>query len=98
MPRNNDPADAVSQVADHVRDKAAEVTEQVREIGHKVRDAATGTYGQVRDQAAGYVNQGRETAEEWEKSLETYVQEKPLQAVLLAAGVGLLVGLLWKRR
>jgi ElaB/YqjD/DUF883 family membrane-anchored ribosome-binding protein len=98
MPRIHDPAEAVSQVADHVRDKAAEVTEQVREIGHKVRDAASGTYGQVRDQAVGYVNQGKETAEEWEKSLETYVQEKPLQAVLLAAGVGLLLGLLWKRR
>ena len=31
-------------------------------------------------------------AQEWEKHLEEYVQEKPLQAVMIAAGVGLLLG------
>jgi ElaB/YqjD/DUF883 family membrane-anchored ribosome-binding protein len=97
MPRINDPAGAVNEAAGAVRDKASEVSDTVRDIGNKVRDAATDTYGQVREQAAGYINQGKEAAEEWEKSLETYVQEKPLQAVLLAAGVGLLLGLLWKR-
>ena len=105
MSRNNDAAEAVSHAGDRVRDKAAEVTENVRDIGNKVRDAASDTYGQVREKTADYINQGKdyihqgtEAAEEWEKSLETYVQEKPLQAVLLAAGLGLLIGLLWKRR
>jgi ElaB/YqjD/DUF883 family membrane-anchored ribosome-binding protein len=102
MPRINDPSEAVSHAADRVRDKAAEVADNVREnvrdIGTKVRDAASESYGQVREQAVGYINQGKEAAEEWEQSLETYVQAKPLQAVLIAAGVGLLLGLIWKRR
>jgi ElaB/YqjD/DUF883 family membrane-anchored ribosome-binding protein len=34
---------------------------------------------------------------EMEQSLEQYVQEKPIQALLMAAGVGLLLGILWKR-
>jgi len=97
MPRINDPSEAVSQTADQVRDKAAQVTDTVRDIGNKVRDAASDTYGQVRDQTVGYINHGKEAAEEWEKSLESYVQEKPLQSILLAAGIGLLLGLLWKR-
>ena len=29
--------------------------------------------------------------------LEEYVQEKPIQSLLIAAGVGLLLGILWKR-
>ena len=36
-------------------------------------------------------------AHEWEEGIESYVREKPLQAVLIAAGVGLLLGALWKR-
>jgi ElaB/YqjD/DUF883 family membrane-anchored ribosome-binding protein len=40
---------------------------------------------------------GRQRAQEWEKGLEDYVHEKPLQAILIAAGVGMLLGVLWKR-
>jgi len=83
--------EAVNQAADRVREKAAEVSEHLK-------GAATEKYNEVRDRAANVYNQGREAAEQWEQSLESYVQEKPLQAVLLAAGVGLLLGLLWKRR
>jgi ElaB/YqjD/DUF883 family membrane-anchored ribosome-binding protein len=84
-------AEAVGNATDRVRDKAAEVSQQIK-------DAATEKYGEVRDRATDVYNQGREKAEQFEQSLESYVQEKPLQAVLLAAGVGLLLGLLWKRR
>jgi ElaB/YqjD/DUF883 family membrane-anchored ribosome-binding protein len=90
MSRINDPSEAVGQAADRVRDKAADVSQQIK-------DAATDKYNQVRDRATDAYQQGKETAEQWEQSLETYVQEKPLQAVLLAAGIGLLLGLLWRR-
>lgn len=98
MSRINDPAQAVGHAADGIRDKASEVAGHVREVGNKVREAASHTYGQVRDEAADYIHRGKEKAQEWEESLESYVQNKPLQAVLIAAGVGLLLGLLWKRR
>jgi ElaB/YqjD/DUF883 family membrane-anchored ribosome-binding protein len=91
MSRINEPtAESVSQAADRVRDKAAEVSQHLK-------DVASEKYDEVRDKAAQAYNQGREKAEQWEQSLESYVQEKPLQAVLLAAGIGLLLGLLWKR-
>src|SRR5580704_11502797 len=82
---------------ENLREKASEVKQNLRDIGGQVRDAANEKYEQVREQAGDFYRHGRETAQEWEHSLESFVQEKPLQAVLIAAGVGMLLGLLWKR-
>jgi ElaB/YqjD/DUF883 family membrane-anchored ribosome-binding protein len=51
----------------------------------------------LRDQAADYYEQGREKAHEWQHGVEQYVQEQPIKALLIAAGVGMLLGILWKR-
>ncbi len=76
---------------------ATQVSQNLREMGTQVRDAATEKYEQLRDSAQEYYQQGRDRAQEWEHGLESYVREKPLQAVLMAAGAGVLLGLLWKR-
>ena len=76
---------------------ATQVGQNLRDLGGQVRDMATERYSQLKDQASEYYETGRERAREWEEGLEQYVQEKPLQAVLIAAGVGVLLGLLWKR-
>ena len=78
-------------------ESATQVGQNLRDLGGQVREAATERYSQVRDQATEYYDQGRQRAREWEEGLESYVHEKPLQAVLIAAGVGVLLGLLWKR-
>ena len=83
--------------ANQMRDTAKQVQENLRNLGGQVRDAATEKYGQLRDQAADYYEQGRQRATEMEQSLEQYVQEKPIQSLLIAAGVGMLLGILWKR-
>jgi ElaB/YqjD/DUF883 family membrane-anchored ribosome-binding protein len=93
----SDPSGQGGAAADQLRDKAAEVGQNLRDMGGQVRDAASEKYNQLRDQAGDYYNQGREAAMEWEQGLENYIQEKPLKAVLMAAGVGMLLGLLWKR-
>jgi ElaB/YqjD/DUF883 family membrane-anchored ribosome-binding protein len=85
------------QGAQALGQKATEVGQNIREMGGQVREAATEKYEQLREQATTYYDQGRQRATEWEQGLESYVQEKPLQAVLMAAGVGVLLGLLWKR-
>jgi ElaB/YqjD/DUF883 family membrane-anchored ribosome-binding protein len=76
---------------------AAQVGQNIRDIGSQVRDQAGEKYEQFRDQAGEYYEQGRQRAMEMEQGLEQYVQEKPIQALLIAAGVGLLLGMLWKR-
>jgi ElaB/YqjD/DUF883 family membrane-anchored ribosome-binding protein len=48
---------------------------------------------QAKDVAA----QGRESIRTWPTQLEKQVREKPLQSLLMATGIGLLLGLLWRR-
>jgi ElaB/YqjD/DUF883 family membrane-anchored ribosome-binding protein len=63
---------------------------------------------EMRDQAQQLIAQGKEVATEyyeesrnqvlaWQQQLEDQVREKPLQSLLVAAGVGLLFGLLRRR-
>ena len=80
-----------------VGESATQVGQNRRDLGGQVRDMASERYQQLRDQATEYYDQGKQRAQEWEESLENYVHEKPLQAVLIAAGVGVLLGLLWRR-
>jgi len=81
----------------NLTDKAAEVGQNLRDLGGQVRDQAREKYEQFSGQAREYYDQGREMAQQWEQSLESYVQEKPIQSLLIAAGVGMLLGILWKR-
>ncbi len=76
---------------------AAEVKENLRDIGTQVRDQATQQYEQMKEQAGQYYEEGRRRAMEMEQTLEQYVQEKPIQSLLIAAGVGMLLGMIWKR-
>lgn len=89
--------ETAAQVGQNLRDIGSQVRDQATEKYSQVRDQATEKYNQLRDQATNYYDQGRERATEWEQNLETYIHEKPIQAVMMAAGVGVLLGLLWKR-
>jgi ElaB/YqjD/DUF883 family membrane-anchored ribosome-binding protein len=80
-----------------LKEAAQQVKQNIRDLGSQAREAATQQYDQLRDQATEYYEQGRERAREIEQSLEQYVQEKPIQSLLIAAGVGMLLGILWKR-
>jgi len=68
-----------------VRDKAQEVSAQVSD-----------TARQVSETASDYYEQGREQIEQVGQSLEDHIREKPLQSVLMAAGIGMIIAFLWK--
>ena len=80
-----------------LKESAQQVQENLRELGGQVREAASEQYHNLRQQASEYYEQGRQRAQEWEQGLEQYVQEKPIQSLLIAAGVGMLLGILWRR-
>jgi len=84
------------QVAGDLKEAASQVGQNLRDLGGQVRDTATQQYEQLRQQANDYYEQGRQRAVEMEQSLEQYVQEKPIQSLMIAAGVGMLLGILWK--
>jgi ElaB/YqjD/DUF883 family membrane-anchored ribosome-binding protein len=80
-----------------ISQSAADVQQNIRDMGGQIKDAATEKYSQLRDQAQDYYEQGRQQAMEWEQGLEDYVRQKPLQSLMIAAGVGMLLGIIWKR-
>ena len=85
------------EAAGQMRETAQQVQQNLRDLGGQVRDVAGQKYDQLRQQATDYYQQGRDRAMEMEQSLEQYVQEKPIQSLLIAAGVGMLLGILWRR-
>lgn len=97
MSRMGDTGNQGSASTANLGDAAQQVGQNLRDLGSQVRDQAREKYEQYGDQARQYYEQGRDRAQEMEQNLEAYVQEKPVQALMIAAGVGLLLGLLWKR-
>ena len=79
------------------RSPAQETSRQVRDTAQEVSAQVSDTARQVSETASAYYEQGREKMGEVEHYLEDAIRTKPLQSVLLAAGVGLLIALLWKR-
>jgi ElaB/YqjD/DUF883 family membrane-anchored ribosome-binding protein len=81
----------------HTPSSAAEQREWMQaaaqEVSHKVQEMAQ----QGQEAAAEYYQQGRERVLAWQQQLEHQVREKPIQSLMVAAGLGLLFGLLRRR-
>lgn len=97
MSRLNESGADSKGATDQLKDSAQQVGENIRNLGSQARDAATEKFNDLKQQATDYYGQGRDQAKEWEQGIEQYVQEKPIQALLIAAGAGALLALLWKR-
>jgi ElaB/YqjD/DUF883 family membrane-anchored ribosome-binding protein len=67
-------------------------------MGQTVRDAAQEKIEQVSDRASQYCDQGQEKVHGVACACEQFLRQKPLTSVLVAAGVGLLLGRFWLRR
>jgi ElaB/YqjD/DUF883 family membrane-anchored ribosome-binding protein len=97
-----------TQVRDHVQELGAQVQERAQELGAQVRNWTQEVGGQLKEGAQEAVRQaetsasqlsaqGREAVGQLEKTLEDYVRAKPLQSLMIAAGVGVMVALLWRK-
>jgi len=67
------------------------------ETGKEPGDQAQELITQGKEVVAEYYEEGRNQVLAWQQQLEHQVREKPLQALLVAAGVGLLFGLFRRR-
>lgn len=75
----------------------AERLDRMQETGKELLDKAQELTVQGKDVAVEYYEEGREQVLAWQQQLENQVREKPLQSLLMAAGIGLLFGLLRRR-
>ena len=84
--------------ADELRNQMSKVGEDISELGSTAREAAQEKIAHVRGTMADYYKQGKTKAQELEHTVEDQIRAHPIQAVLVAAGVGLVIGLLFRRR
>lgn len=74
------------------------VVQDLQELGGRAREMAQEKVEQVRAGAADYAKEGRERVQQVGHTIEQYIHEQPLKSMLIAAGVGLLVGRFWMGR
>ena len=88
----------MSTTSDRIGAQAQEVSKNLKEMRHIVREAAQEKLGQVRENANEYYQQGRDKVHGVASTFEQFVRERPVKAVLIAAGIGWLFGRFWMRR
>ena len=87
----------MSTTSDQLGQQAKEVTEDLQKMCGTVRDAAQEKLGQVGEKASQYCEQGQEKVHGVACQCEQFLRQKPLTCVLLAIGIGWLLGRFWKR-
>jgi ElaB/YqjD/DUF883 family membrane-anchored ribosome-binding protein len=82
-------------------DKPQTLGAQMQHVGTQVKETMQDVGTQVKEtmQAAGTqaYEQGRESLQDLNRTIEAQIRERPLQALLVAGGIGALFGLLWRR-
>jgi ElaB/YqjD/DUF883 family membrane-anchored ribosome-binding protein len=87
----------MSTTSDQLGKQAMAVKKDLEEMGETVRDAAQEKVGQVRENVSQYYAQGHDAVHDLACSAKDFFRERPLQSVLIAAGIGWLFGRLGKR-
>ena len=88
----------MSNTSDQLGTQAKEVTEDLQKMSGTVRDAAQAKLGQVGEKAAEYGQQAQDKVHGVACACEQFVRKQPLKSVLMAAGIGWLLGRFWKGR
>jgi ElaB/YqjD/DUF883 family membrane-anchored ribosome-binding protein len=88
----------MSTATNRLGKQAMAVKKDLQKMGGTVRDAAQEKLGQVGEEAAEYYEQGRDKVHGVACACEQFLRQRPLTSVLMAAGIGWLLGRFWKRR
>ena len=84
------------QAAEELRDaaslKAEELKQAARERATDIRDYATDKAHEARGYAEERYNEARTAADEYRVEGERYVRENPAKSVLIALGIGFVIG------
>jgi ElaB/YqjD/DUF883 family membrane-anchored ribosome-binding protein len=84
--------------SDRLREQASAVTKDIQELGAIASDAAHEKLAQMRAEGSALCDQGCDNMRYAARSLEQYIARQPLTSVLIAGGVGVLLGCFWRRR
>jgi ElaB/YqjD/DUF883 family membrane-anchored ribosome-binding protein len=88
----------MSTTRDQLGKQAKQVTEDLQKMGGTIRDAAQEKLGQAGERASECCEQGRDKVHGIACACEQFLRERPLRSVLIAGGIGWLLGRFWSRR
>lgn len=88
----------MTTTSDRLGKQAKAVKKDLQKMGETVSDAAQEKLEQVGEAASEYCEQGREKVHGVACACEQFIRDRPLRSVLMAAGIGWLLGQVWKRR
>jgi ElaB/YqjD/DUF883 family membrane-anchored ribosome-binding protein len=78
--------------------QAMKVKKDLEQMGGTAKDIAEDQLEQVGEIASKYYEQGRDKVHGVACACEQFIRERPLRSVLVAVGIGWLLGGIWKRR
>jgi ElaB/YqjD/DUF883 family membrane-anchored ribosome-binding protein len=85
-------------VRETLADRASTIAQDFHEVGDAARRIATDSVEAMRETAHECLDEGRDRARHLGDSVQAKVQEQPVKALLIAAGLGFLLGAFWTRR
>jgi ElaB/YqjD/DUF883 family membrane-anchored ribosome-binding protein len=91
-------AERFNEATEHLKEKGSAVREDLSQMSSAAREMAQEQIEHLRDSANEYLEQGKERARELSETLEKRIREQPVKSVMMAAGAGLFLGLLFARR
>jgi len=89
--------DKAEEMGTQIRDTAEEIGTQLRDTAQDMSTQAQELGTQAKETISEYYEQGRETLQALPQTIAAQIRARPLEALLVAGGIGLLLGLLWRR-
>lgn len=83
---------------DRLREKTSETRDNIAEIGHLAKETVQDKYQELKELASEKYSAGKQKLVDLESSFADTIRGTPMKSVLIAAGAGLLLGILWRRR
>jgi ElaB/YqjD/DUF883 family membrane-anchored ribosome-binding protein len=89
--------ETAGEFKENIKQGASQAMGNLRDMGEDVKQRAQEGFETFRDTAADYMEQGRARAQDFGVTLERQIRAQPVTSILVAAGVGFLIGALWSR-
>ena len=81
-----------------LRNKAGEIGQGLSDIASIAADVGRGQVEKIRDAAAAGYREAKEKVATWEEVVESYVHDRPIKALLMVAGIGMVIAMVLRRR
>jgi len=86
------------EAMDAFQEKAGELGEDLSEVATLAADVGREKLGKVRDAAVKSYEDAKDQLVTWEDALKSCVQQKPIKSLLIAAGFGMFISMILRRR